>query len=68
MSYITGNDSILSFLALFSMLKTAITTTIIIIIMIIWTKKFGANSSFHMRILNFYICPEFLATQLPQLT
>lgn len=37
MSYITGNDSFLSFLALFSKLKIAITTitTIIIIIMII---------------------------------
>lgn len=35
MSYITGNDSILSFPALFSKLKTAITTITVITIMII---------------------------------
>ena len=39
MFYMTGNDSILSFLALFSELKTAITT--ITIIMIIQARKFG---------------------------
>lgn len=70
MFYITGNNSILSFLALFSKLKTAWTTITIIMIMtmIIQARKFGANSSSHIRILHFYICSEFLGTRLPQLT